>query len=124
MSFQFVNARENIYSDTDVLIDTGSTCSVMKNDDMLLNITNSDKTLHAYANGGDQDSNLRGDFPGFFRVWLNRNSMLNILAFKDVRERFCVTVDTLIENAICVHMDNGSILKVQRSGVRIVFAKW
>ena len=37
--------------------------------------------------------------------------MLNILSFKDVRKRFKVTVDTSIENAICVHTDDGKVLK-------------
>ena len=37
--------------------------------------------------------------------------MLNILSFKDVRKRFRVTVDTSVENAICVHMDDGKVMK-------------
>ena len=33
--------------------------------------------------------------------------MLNILWFKDVMQKFKVTVDTLVENDLCVHMDSG-----------------
>ena len=95
----------------DILIDTGSTCSVIKNSKMLLNIGDRGKKLRAYTNGGHQDSNEEGDLPGFFKVWYNPSSMLNILSFRDVRKRFRVTVDTSIENAICVHVDGGKVLK-------------
>ena len=37
--------------------------------------------------------------------------MLNILSFKDVRKRFKVIVDISVENAICVHIDDGKVLK-------------
>ena len=53
------------YLDTDILLDTGSTFSVFKNKDMLLNIRDGDQTLKAYTNGGRQDSNLVADIPGF-----------------------------------------------------------
>ena len=78
---------------------------------MLLNIKDSAKTLRAYTNGGHQDSTKEGDFPGLFKVWYNSESMLNILSFKDVRKRFRITVDTSVENAICVHMDDGKVMK-------------
>ena len=68
VSFQFLQGKESRYSDTDILIDTGSTCSVVMNEKMLLNISESEKTLRAYTNGGHQDSNQEGDFPGFSKV--------------------------------------------------------
>ena len=113
MSFQhvYLNGATSRYSDTDVLLDTGSTVSVIKNRKMLINAKNSEKTLRAFTNGGHQDSTMDGDFPGFFKVWFNPESRLNILSFKDVRQRFRVTVDTAVESAMCVHMDNGKILK-------------
>ena len=88
---------------------------------MLLNITGSKKTLKAYTNGGHQDSNKPGDFPGFSKVYYNPSSMLNILSFKNVRKRFRVTIDTLVENAIYVHMDDGGILKFKEVESRLYF---
>ena len=111
MSFQYLHGGEDRYDDTDILIDTGSTVSMIRNKKMLINITSSAKTLRAYTNGGHQDSNKVGEFPGFFKVWYNPDSMLNILSFKDVRKRFKVTVYTSVENAICVHIDDGKVLK-------------
>ena len=37
--------------------------------------------------------------------------MLNILSFRDLMMRFKVTVDTLVENDICVHTESGKVLK-------------
>ena len=116
MAFQFMGlvtklAASGSYTDTEILLDTGSTMSVFKNKDMLLNLRRSKKTLRAFSNGGSQDSIYEGDFPGMFKVWYNPKSMLNILAFSDVRKCFRVTMDTAIENVIHVHLDDDRVLK-------------
>ena len=41
VSFYYLHGREVRYSDSNVLLGTGSTCSVNKNHNILLNITNS-----------------------------------------------------------------------------------
>ena len=89
---------------------------------MLINVKKSKKILRAYTNGGHQDSNQEGDFPGFFKVWFNLKSRVNILSFKDVRKRFRVTVDTDIENAVYIHLDNGSVTKFKEveSGIYLL----
>ena len=117
-SFQFMTSTVNFnkgvnYSDTDILLDTGSTTSVFNNKKMLLNVRRSKKTLRAYSNGGCQESNLEGDFPGMFKVWYNPESMLNILSFKDVRKHFRVTMDTSVENVIKVHLKCGNVIKFE-----------
>ena len=99
MPFQFMCVNEKFsrsggYHGTDILIDTGSTMSIFNNPKMLLNIRKSKKTMRAYSNGGHQDSNQVGNFPGLFTVWYNKNSMLNILSFRDVRKIFRITMDT------------------------------
>ena len=102
---QLQGNRKNTYKDTDILIDTGSTFSVFKNPKMLLNIRKSTKPLNAITNGGKQTSEYTGDLPGFFSVWFNPNSMLNILAWSDVRKRYRITVDTDKGAYIEVHLD-------------------
>ena len=57
------------YTDTNILLDTGSTFSVFKNPDMVLNIQDSGRKLKTYTNGGRQDSAQIADLPGFFKVW-------------------------------------------------------
>ena len=49
--------------------------------------------MRAYTNGGHQDSVYKGYLPGFFEVWYNPQSMLNILSMKDVRKKYRITMD-------------------------------
>ena len=48
-----------------------------------------------------------------FDVWYNPESMLNILAFSDVRKHFRVTMDTSVENKIRVHTKEGHVLEFE-----------
>ena len=61
VAFQFMGMATNLassgkYSDTDILLDTGSTMSVFKNEKMLLNVRKSKRILRVYSNGGFQYS--------------------------------------------------------------------
>ena len=99
------------YTDIDIRIDTEYESSVFKSDKMLLNIRARDQTLRAYINGGHQDSKIVGDFPGFFKVWYNKNSMVNILAFSDIRKKFRITMDTNVKSTMNVHLGEGIVMK-------------
>ena len=101
-----------IYDDTDILLDTGSTCSVFKNINMLIGVKRSMSTMRALSNGGHQDSTQMGTSPGFFDVWYNNKSLLNILSMKDVRKKFRVTMDTDIEPTINVHLGEKKVDEV------------
>ena len=99
------------YSDTYILLDNGSTCLVIKNEDIVIDIVKSETIMRAITNGGHQDSDHKGILPGFFKVWINKRSLLNILAMGGVRKNFRVTMDTDVEVAINVHMKNWQTLK-------------
>ena len=62
--------------------------------------------MRALTNGGHQDSTEKGILPGFFPVWVNRKSRMNILAWKDVRRKFRITADTGVANEIVVHLSD------------------
>ena len=97
-------AGEKTYGNNSILLDTGSTVSVFKNTKMLTDVKDSGTTMRALTNGGYQDSTERGVLPGFFPVWVNRSSRMNILAMSDVRKKFRVTIDTGQANEIVVHL--------------------
>ena len=80
---------------------------------MLLNVRKSNRVLRAYSNGGFQDSDTVGDFPGMFTVWHNPDSMLNILSMCDVKKKFRVTMDTDVDSIIHVHLPGGETLKFE-----------
>ena len=108
-SFLYQN-KFNSIPDISILIDTGSTISVFKNRHLMEDIKRNNNTLRAYTNGGYQDWSLQGHLPGFFRVWYNPSSMVNILAWCDVRKKYRITADTEVEPDIKVHMNNGKIM--------------
>ena len=101
---QLTHVKSSRYLDTDILLDTGSTFSVFKNQDMLLNVRKSNRTLKAFTNRGRQDSNQIADLPGFFTVCYNPASMINILSWADVSKRFRITADTNLGKFITVHL--------------------
>ena len=105
---QVNNNEDNKYKDTDILIDTGSTFSVFKTPHMLLNIKESKGKMKAYTNGGRQDSTLVGELLGFFRVWYNPKSMIKILAWADVANKYRITSDTAKGMFITVHLSESS----------------
>jgi len=67
ISFPSLHGRYERYNDTDVLLDTGSTCLVVKNRKMLFNITSSKKPLREFTSGEHQDCNQEGGFKGFLK---------------------------------------------------------
>ena len=95
-------------------MDIYSTCSAFCDNNLLHNIRNSPNTLRAITNGGQQDSHLIGDLPGFFPEWFNKNSMLNILSFAQVRKVYRITIDTDITATTNVHLHNGSIMTLRK----------
>ena len=98
------------YGKNAVLLDTGSTFSVFNNRKMLVDVRKSTRKLQAYSNGGYQDSEWKGTVPGLIDVWYNPDSMLNILAWSDIRKKFRITADTAKGAHICVHTP-GKVLK-------------
>ena len=101
---QINNNNDNKYKDTDILIDTGSTFSVLKNPQMILNIKESERKMKAYTNGGRQDFTLVGDLPGFFRVWYNPKSMINTLVWADIANKYRIISDTAKGRFITDHL--------------------
>lgn len=47
------------YSTRDILLDTGSTCSVFNNKQMLIDVKKNRTKMRAYSNGGHQDSSIK-----------------------------------------------------------------
>ena len=64
----YTAVKMNGGDDYSILIDTGSTFSVIKNPKILINVRNSKKILRAITNAGRQDHVLKADLPGFFEV--------------------------------------------------------
>ena len=114
ISYTYLTDSHRIEPDRNkILIDTGSNCSVFNNMEMLEGVRKSKNKLRAFTNGGSQESEFKGFLPGFFEVWYNPDSMINILSFDEVSKKFRITMDTAKENTILVHTDEekGKVLR-------------
>lgn len=118
VSISFTNAQTSddhiMTNRNSILLDIGSNCSVFNNRDLLAGIYKSTHTLRAYTNVGHQESNMCEMLPGFFEVWYNPDSMMNILALSDVTRKLRITMDTATECCIDVyfhHKNDHKVLK-------------
>jgi len=96
---------------TILLDDTGSNISVFNNRKLLTNVRASRFTQSVFANGGHQYSEYVGHLEGFFDVWYNPESRVNILSFADVARKFRITMDTESESAIYVRISKQQVIK-------------
>jgi hypothetical protein len=89
-----------------ILLDSDSTDSVFCNRNYVFNIRNSGEPLDINTNGGVMRATLKCDLQHIKDVWFNEDSMTNIIALKDMTQKFRVTMDSSKEPALLVHMPN------------------
>ena len=77
-----------------LLLDTGSTFLCVNSSKMLVHIRKCDKLMNGVSNGRVMVKDREGELPEFFKVYYNSRSLMNIISFKDMRNRFKITVDT------------------------------
>jgi hypothetical protein len=96
-----------------ILIDSASTVDIFSNRCFLRNIRQSSDprgcTIH--SNGGESVTNLIGDLPGFGTVWLDENSIANVLSMTSARKQFRITQDSHEYDGIRLHRPDGEILE-------------
>jgi hypothetical protein len=98
-----------------LLLDSESTVSVIKWSELVKDITKvNNGGVRAHTNGGHQDSSLRGYskiLPKIGQVWFNPESIANIYSLAHVSEHYRVTMDTAMDNAMIVHLEDGGTLR-------------
>jgi hypothetical protein len=102
-----------------LLLDSCSTKSTIKSEHFLTNIKSCKpgQEMRIYTNGGSQDYHQFGTLKFFpFDVFYNPKSMANILALKDVADRFKITMDRTKERAMLVHVSNDIIIRFSQCG--------
>ena len=118
-----MNQSENKNNETDknsILIDTGSTFSCINNHKLLTDIKKC-KPINGISNGGTMVTGYQGELPGFFAVYYNPESLLNILSFAEVRKKYRITMDTAEKNCIVVHLSDSRKMNFEeiRSGLYV-----
>ena len=97
-----------------ILLDTGATSSIIRDRDLLTDITARKPPLTSVTNGGLHSSEHGGIFHGLQQpllVWYAPDSVGNILALRDVRRLCRVTLDTAVEAVLFVHLPDDTVLR-------------
>jgi hypothetical protein len=107
---------QNVINHNWILLDTCSTASVCSNIDLVNDIQDCDPSdvLHIVTNGGTQSFKKTGTLKVLpLQVHVNPSSLANILSLKDVASipGIRITMDTEVERAIHVHVDDNKVLK-------------
>ena len=70
--------------------------------------------------GGHLDTHQKGKFGGF-TVWYNPNSLVNILSLALVTDQYRVTMDSIYENALIIHISTEHTIKFIRHSPGLYF---
>ena len=77
--------------------------------------------MNTKTNDGGFDITKKVDLSGWFKVWFNPTSTLNILSFVDVSKHFRITIDTDKYLAICVHLNKTNTLEFLEITLEFIF---
>ena len=97
-----------------ILLDTGATSSLIRDRDLLTDLSVREPPLTSLTNGGLHSCSQGGIYHGLQQpllVWYAPDSVGNILALRDVRRLCRVTLDTAVEAVLVVHLPDGSFLR-------------
>ena len=96
-----------------ILLDTGATASLIRDRDLLMDISVRKLPLTSLINGGPHLCDYRGIFHGLqqlLSIWYAPDSVGDILALCDVRQLCRVTLDTATEAAFLMHLPSNMVL--------------
>ena len=77
--------------------------------------------MFIHCTAGVAKSNLVGDLPGYGTVWYHPDGIANILSLSKVKEKYCVTFDSDINNQFIVHRPDGTQQIFQQSSRGVYF---
>ena len=105
--------------DSWILLDTCSTCNVIKNPSLVTNIRDCEynERLTAYTNGGAQSYSKLGELIMFpMKVHFKKNSMANILSLKSVGDidGVRIVLDTSVGTSFYVSTTNGTVYEFKQ----------
>ena len=95
-----------------LLLDSCSLSDLIAKEELLTNIHQGDHPLNVRCNAGSivvKDKGLLGSYPE--AVWHNKNGVANILWMHNASKHFRITMDTDVEDAICLHKPDGNVMK-------------
>ena len=99
-----------------LLLDSESSVNLIVNRQLLTNIRVAENgaSLTVHCNAGTTQTNLIGDMNGFGTVWFYEDGIANVISLGLVTNKFRVTMDSDIDNAMYIHKPNGNIRRFSK----------
>ena len=108
-----------VVSNNWILLESCSTIICTKNNSIVSNVTviPSEEHLHIYSNGGHMDYIMRDTLDILHMgIYVNNNSMANILSIKEVANYFRMTIDTKEYHAMLAHYSKDEAYHFKKCG--------
>ena len=99
-----------------IIIDTGSSASIFKNEKLLKDITCTKRTLKFITNSGSIRSRMIETFKGI-KVWVNKLPILNILSLSEVAKTYRIIIDTAREKYILVKVGEDKWMRFDKNAL-------
>ena len=112
--FQAVNLSQNEESENlrnVLLLDSGSTVSLMCNPNLVDNIQKKKNSIKLDTNGGSKCLKWEATMPGLGAVNFDEGAIANILGLSDLKQKYRITYDSELDDVFHVHISDKSSIK-------------
>ncbi|MGA0888342.1 MAG: Ty1/Copia family ribonuclease HI [bacterium] len=99
-----------------LLLDSGTTKSMICNEDFIYSIQESQNPMIMETNGGTKIVRHEGFMPSFGKIGYDKDLIANILGLSDLIKVNRVTYDSSIEDAFLVHINDNDFVKFKNNG--------
>ena len=94
-----------------ILLDSDSNATIFCERKYVKEVWDVDESMGVGTNGdGELISSQKCIIPHLGEHWFNQDSMMNIIAMKDMTDRYRVTMDSAVEKAMFVHMPDKIVI--------------
>ena len=97
-----------------IILDTGSSIGIVKNETLVGNITTSSTLLELATNAGRKNITQEAEVPGYGTVWFDEDVLANIFSFAELKDKYRIMYDSSQEDAFLIHMKD-KVVKFKRT---------
>ena len=89
-----------------IILDTGSSIGIVKDEMLVENITMSNTLLELATNAGRKNITQEVEVPGYDTVWFDEDMLANIFSFVELKDKHWIMYDSSQKDAFLIHMEN------------------
>ena len=106
-----------------IILDTGSSIGIVKDEKLVENITTSNTLLELATNAGRKNITQEAEVPGYGTVWFDNDVLANIFSFAELKDKYAIMYDLCKEDSVLIHMED-KIVKFKGTPDGLYFLKY